>query len=66
MDRLVDRMIRRRLCLAYNTNIEKMRENKIQAYNCECSNYMHVSCVFKGNLKTKSYFQSPFIWCELT
>jgi hypothetical protein len=66
MEHLVDRMIRKRLCLSYNADINRMREEKINDNVCDCGSYKHISCIFKGNLKGRSCFQSVIIWNEFT
>ena len=61
MNKLLDKMIKKRLCLSYNSDISELYNHN----GCN-ENYMHISCIFKGNLKTKSCFKSIIIWYELT
>lgn len=51
MEKLIERMIRKRLCLSYNTNIDDIKYK----VNNNGENYMHISCIFTRNFKILSY-----------
>jgi hypothetical protein len=52
MSNLLDNLFIKRFCLPVNTDIDLYESGKNSITSCVCFPYNHVSCVFKGKIKS--------------